>query len=39
MFDDDPEDGGDYSDKNPAARLEREDRRNEARKNGRRPTR
>lgn len=26
-FDDDPEEGGDYSDRNPAARLERDDRR------------
>lgn len=38
MFDDDPEDGGDYSDRNPAARLEREERRGEARRNGRRPS-
>lgn len=26
MFDDKPDEGGDYSDHNPAARLEREDR-------------
>jgi hypothetical protein len=26
-FDDDPNDGGDYSDRNPAARIEREERR------------
>lgn len=25
-FDDDPDEGGDYSDRNPAARLEREER-------------
>lgn len=28
-FDDDPDEGGEYSDRNPAARLEREDRRRE----------
>lgn len=27
VFDDDPDEGGDYSDRNPAARLEREERR------------
>jgi ribosomal protein L37AE/L43A len=26
QFDDDPTDGGDYSDRNPAARLERQER-------------
>lgn len=26
MFDDDPNEGGDYSDRNPLARLEREER-------------
>jgi len=25
LFDDDPDEGGDYSDRNPAARLEREE--------------
>jgi ribosomal protein L37AE/L43A len=27
QFDDDPDEGGDYSSRNPAARLEREERR------------
>lgn len=27
LFDDDPDEGGDYSDFNPAARIEREERR------------
>ncbi len=27
LFDDDPDEGGDYSDRNAAARLEREERR------------
>ena len=27
LFDDDPDEGGDYSSRNPAARLEREERR------------
>ena len=32
MFDDDPTDGGDYSDRNPAARIEREERMKENRR-------
>lgn len=38
-FDDDPDEGGDYSNRNPGARLEREEARAErqrARKDGRR---
>jgi rubredoxin len=27
VFDNDPDEGGDYSDRNPAARMEREERR------------
>lgn len=32
QFDDSPDEGGDYSDRNPAARLEREEARRESRK-------
>lgn len=31
-FDDEPDEGGDYSDHNPAARLERDERRRERRR-------
>lgn len=31
IFDDDPEEGGDYSARNPAARMERQERRRERR--------
>lgn len=31
FYDDNPDEGGDFSDRNPAARLEREERRREAR--------
>lgn len=31
FFDAEPDEGGDYSDRNPAARMEREERRKEAR--------
>lgn len=31
LFDNEPEEGGDYSDRNPAARLEREERKRESR--------
>ena len=31
QFDDDPDEGGDFSDRNPAARLEREERRTQRR--------
>jgi len=34
FFDDEPNEGGDYSDRNPAARLERNDRRKQTRKDG-----
>jgi hypothetical protein len=32
IFDDEPDEGGDWSDGNPAARLEREERRRERRR-------
>lgn len=38
MFDDDPDEGGDFSDRNPAARLEREERNEERRRQQRRRT-
>lgn len=36
LFDADPDEGGDYSDRNPAARLDREDRARERRAQPRR---
>lgn len=32
LFDSDPDEGGDYSDRNPALRMERQERRSESRK-------